>query len=103
MPPPAPVAHVRRSREPAARRAVAPKPVAASGRAKADAMRSSWRSASRRARFYNTVVAQAQKIEFGPERVTFSFLPAHRMLREQVETEPAVARTDRIGQWPASA
>ena len=36
--------------------------------------------------FYNTVVAQAQKIEFGPERVTFSFLPAHRLLREQVET-----------------
>ncbi len=35
--------------------------------------------------FYNTVVAQAQKIEFGPDRVTFSFLPAHRMLREQVE------------------
>jgi hypothetical protein len=35
--------------------------------------------------FYNTVVAQAQKIEFGPERVTFSFLPAHRLLREQVE------------------
>ena len=39
-----------------------------------------------KAMFYNTVVAQAQKIEFGPERVTFSFLPAHRMLREQVET-----------------
>jgi DNA polymerase-3 subunit gamma/tau len=36
--------------------------------------------------FYNTVVAQAQKIEFGPDRVTFSFLPAHRMLREQVES-----------------
>jgi DNA polymerase-3 subunit gamma/tau len=36
--------------------------------------------------FYNTVVAQAQKIEFGPDRVTFSFLPAHRLLREQVET-----------------
>ena len=35
--------------------------------------------------FYNTVVAQAQKIEFGPDRVTFSFLPAHRILREQVE------------------
>ena len=35
--------------------------------------------------FYNTVVAQAQKIEFGDERVTFSFLPAHRILREQVE------------------
>jgi DNA polymerase-3 subunit gamma/tau len=39
-----------------------------------------------KAMFYNTVVAQAQKIEFGPDRVTFSFLPAHRMLREQVET-----------------
>ena len=35
--------------------------------------------------FYNTVVAQAQKIEFGPDRVTFSFLPSHRILREQVE------------------
>ncbi len=39
-----------------------------------------------KAAFYNTVVAQAQKIEFGPDRVTFSFLPAHRMLREQVDT-----------------
>jgi DNA polymerase-3 subunit gamma/tau len=35
--------------------------------------------------FYNTVVAQAQKIEFGPERVTFAFLPQHRLLREQLE------------------
>ena len=35
--------------------------------------------------FYNTVVAQAHKIEFGPDRVTFSFLPAHRTLREQFE------------------
>jgi hypothetical protein len=35
--------------------------------------------------FYNTVVAQAQKIEFGPDRVTFTFLPAHRTLREQLE------------------
>jgi DNA polymerase-3 subunit gamma/tau len=39
--------------------------------------------------FYNTVVAQAQKIEFGPDRVTFSFLPAHRLLREQVEQNRA--------------
>jgi DNA polymerase-3 subunit gamma/tau len=38
-----------------------------------------------KAAFYNTVVAQAQRIEFGPDRVTFAFLPAHRMLREQVE------------------
>ena len=35
--------------------------------------------------FYNTVVAQAQKIEFGPDRVTFTFLPAHRTLREQLD------------------
>ena len=39
--------------------------------------------------FYNTVVAQAQRIEFGPERVTFAFLPAHRLLREQVESNRA--------------
>jgi DNA polymerase-3 subunit gamma/tau len=35
--------------------------------------------------FYNTVVAQAQKIDFGPDRVTFTFLPTHRTLREQLE------------------
>ena len=35
--------------------------------------------------FYNTVVAQAQKIELGPDRVTFTFLPAHRTLREQLD------------------
>ena len=35
--------------------------------------------------FYNTVVAQAQKIDFGNDRVTFAFLPAHRILGEQVE------------------
>jgi DNA polymerase-3 subunit gamma/tau len=35
--------------------------------------------------FYNTVVAQAQKIEVTAERVTFSFLPTHRALRDQFE------------------
>ena len=30
-------------------------------------------------------MAQAQKIDFGPDRVTFTFLPAHRTLREQLE------------------
>jgi hypothetical protein len=35
--------------------------------------------------FYNTVVAQAQKIDVTPERVTFTFLPTHRALREQFE------------------
>ena len=35
--------------------------------------------------FYNTVVAQAQKIDVGDDRVVFTFLPAHRALREQFE------------------
>ena len=35
--------------------------------------------------FYNTVVAQAQKIEVGDDRVTFTFSPNHRALREQFE------------------
>ncbi|MCM3881230.1 MAG: DNA polymerase III subunit gamma/tau [Vicinamibacterales bacterium] len=39
--------------------------------------------------FYNTVVAQAQRIEFGADRVTFTFLPAHRTLREQLEQNRA--------------
>ncbi|HEY0284138.1 MAG TPA: DNA polymerase III subunit gamma/tau [Vicinamibacterales bacterium] len=64
----------------------APKPVAASGTGEGgrDAFLMEIRKS--KSAFYNTVVAQAQKIDFGPERVTFSFLPAHRMLREQVET-----------------
>jgi hypothetical protein len=37
--------------------------------------------------FYNTVVAQAQMIEVTDDRVTFTFLPAHRALREQFEQE----------------
>jgi hypothetical protein len=35
--------------------------------------------------FYNTVVAQAQKIEVASDRVTFVFSPTHRALREQFE------------------
>jgi DNA polymerase-3 subunit gamma/tau len=35
--------------------------------------------------FYNTVVAQAQKIDVASDRITFTFLPAHRALREQFE------------------
>ena len=38
-----------------------------------------------RALFYNTVVAQAQRIESSEDRVTFAFLPNHRALREQFE------------------
>ena len=62
------------------------KPVAVtgSGEASRDAFLLEIRKS--KAAFYNTVVAQAQKIEFGLDRVTFSFLPAHRILREQVDT-----------------
>jgi DNA polymerase-3 subunit gamma/tau len=35
--------------------------------------------------FYNTVVAQAQKIDVADDRITFSFLPTHRALREQFD------------------
>ncbi len=35
--------------------------------------------------FYNTVVAQAQRIDVTADRVTFSFLPTHRALREQFD------------------
>jgi hypothetical protein len=35
--------------------------------------------------FYNTVVAQAQRIDVTTDRITFSFLPTHRALREQFE------------------
>ena len=40
---------------------------------------------SGKAFFYNTVVAQAQKIDVADDRVTFTFLPAHRALREQFD------------------
>jgi DNA polymerase-3 subunit gamma/tau len=35
--------------------------------------------------FYNTVVAQAQRIDVTAERITFSFLPTHKALREQFD------------------
>jgi len=47
--------------------------------------------------FYGTVVAQAQKIEIAGDRVTFTFAPAHRALRAQLEqgrswVEPLASR-----------
>jgi DNA polymerase-3 subunit gamma/tau len=35
--------------------------------------------------FYNTVVAQAQRIEVTSDAITFAFLPTHRALREQFD------------------
>jgi hypothetical protein len=72
-----------RGQEPGADRLCPSKPVGFSA-AKADG-RVSLEIRKSKAAFYNTVVAQAQKIEFGADRVTFSFLPTHRMLREQFE------------------
>ena len=40
---------------------------------------------SGKAFFYNTVVAQAQRIDVGEDRVVFTFLPTHRALRDQFE------------------
>src|SRR5204863_8466570 len=39
--------------------------------------------------FYKTVVAQAQKIEVAGNRITFAFLPIHRLLREKVDASRA--------------
>jgi hypothetical protein len=39
--------------------------------------------------FYNMVVAQAQKIEVADDRVTFSFSPIQRALRDQFEQQRA--------------
>ncbi|MBZ5556701.1 MAG: DNA polymerase III subunit gamma/tau [Acidobacteriia bacterium] len=39
--------------------------------------------------FYNMVVAQAQKIEIAGDKVTFTFSPAQRALREQLEQNRA--------------
>jgi DNA polymerase III gamma/tau subunit len=39
--------------------------------------------------FYNTVVAQAQRIDVAADAITFAFLPNHRALREQFDTTRA--------------
>jgi DNA polymerase-3 subunit gamma/tau len=39
--------------------------------------------------FYNTVVAQAQRIDVTGDRVTFTFLPTHKALRDQFEQSRA--------------
>ncbi len=43
--------------------------------------------------FYNTVVAQAQKIDVAGDRVTFSFSPAQRALKDQFEQQRAWLET----------
>ena len=60
-----------------------PGPVAPASLALKDALLAEIRSG--KPFFYNTVVAQAQRIEVADDRVTFTFLPTHRALREQFE------------------
>ena len=48
------------------------------------------------------VVAQAQKIEVAGDRVTFTFSPAQRALRDKFEQQNGVARVDRAAVWPAA-
>jgi DNA polymerase III gamma/tau subunit len=77
---------------PAARQVAAPKPVAPVAPAKpAPSQAGSFKDAflaevrAGKGFFYNTVVAQAQRIDVASDRVTFSFLPTHRALREQFD------------------
>jgi len=43
--------------------------------------------------FYNTVVAQAQRIDVAADVITFAFLPTHRALREQFDDTRAWLET----------
>jgi DNA polymerase III gamma/tau subunit len=68
-------------------RAAPPKAAPASGPAKGGALKDAFLAEIRAGKgfFYNTVVAQAQKIEVDGDRVLFTFLAAHRALREQFD------------------
>ncbi len=83
----APVASVPASRpttEPPASKPSAPPDSAKSG---SDAPREAFLDEIERGKsvFFRMVVAMAQKIEFGAEQVVFTFLPAHRAQRAQLE------------------
>jgi hypothetical protein len=60
-----------------------PTAAAANGGALKDAFLAEVRSG--KSFFYNTVVAQAQRIDVSPEAITFVFLPTHKALRQQCE------------------
>jgi hypothetical protein len=47
--------------------------------------------------FYNMVVAQAQKIEVAGDRVTFSFTPGQRALKDQFEQQKAWLESIALG------
>jgi DNA polymerase-3 subunit gamma/tau len=68
-------------------RAQGREPKAQSPEPKAQSLKDSFLAEVRagKAFFYNTVVAQAQKIDVTADAITFTFLPAHKALREQFE------------------
>jgi DNA polymerase-3 subunit gamma/tau len=84
-----------RAAAPAPRPAPAPKQVAASAKsepappapARSDSFKDKFLAEIRAGKgfFYNTVVAQAQRIDVAGDRVTFTFLPTHKALKEQFE------------------
>jgi DNA polymerase-3 subunit gamma/tau len=82
-------------REPATAAAASP-PAGAGSSSLKDALLAEIRAA--KSFFYNTVVAQAQTIDVQGDKVAFTFLPAHRALREQFEqTRPWIeAAAERI-------
>ena len=84
------VAPTRSQVAPAAKESVAPteSPIAPTGKgAVAPSLKDALLNEIRAGKpfFYNTVVAQAQKIDVSGDRVTFVFSPTHRALREQFE------------------
>jgi len=66
-----------------ARRATEPRTAAGKGGSLKDGLLAEIRAG--KGFFYNTVVAQAQKIDVAGDDVTFTFLPAHRALRQQFD------------------
>ena len=90
----------RRRRAASARRAMKPPPWSADGgRAERRSiavrrLKEAFLAEIRKAKkfFYGTVVAQAQRIDFEPDRVVFVFGPQHRALRAQLEQIARVAR-----------
>src|SRR5690606_34324468 len=62
-----------------------PAPPVATAPLSGDAARDAFLAEIRKAKpaFYNMVVAQAQQIEFGRDRVVFSLLPVHRAIGQQ--------------------
>jgi DNA polymerase III subunit gamma/tau len=89
-PPPAPAATTARAhdRSPETDRVPAgPEPTPAPVSDATDGFKDKFLAEVRRARavLYNTVVAQAQKIEVDGSQVTFTYLPNHRTLREKLD------------------